>query len=513
VTEKVRQRKFTLNLVQRFVIAGLITYLIMYLVILVAISNFVGILWGYTIPGLTPELVDRLRTNSQILVSLLFVIALPLWIWASAVYSRQLLSRIIDLISTPDQFEEISTPATIDLDSQDEFTSTEEIGQVKRMLTSMMGQIRQADVQYRSIVANQSDLIHRWTLDGEFTFVNQAFCDFFGLPEDFWLNTPPEELKNGLYDLYPDLSNNFNLAVLNRLTPESPEINSETEITMPNGDVEWIQWHTLAMFDRDGDIVELQSIGHVVTDLKQTQLELERLNLQLTQLSQELIQGQEAERASLARFLHDEVLGELGEIVRNPSDHAVDTSVIQKIIELVRSRIYMMRSPMLEYGLSMALEDLADTHREIASGEAGFEFSYELEASPVRFNPEVETQIFRIVQQACKNAVDHSQASLIICKGEIRDGLIDITVEDDGIGFDYESEVRGSLALKKHYGMIGMEERCRIIGAKLDIFSAPGKGTRVRVHWETENGSQPSIPSEKAQRLYQEPERYNPPLK
>ena len=506
MTEKVRQRKFTLNLVQRFVIAGLIAYLILYLVILVAVSNFVGILWGYTIPGLTPEMIERLRSNSQILVSLLFVIALPLWVWASAVYSRQLLSRIIDLTSTADQFDQISTPATIDFDLDEEFSSTDEIGQVKRMLTSMMGQIRQADVQYRSIVANQTDLIHRWTLDGEFTFVNQAFCDFFRLPEDFWLTTPPEDLKKGLYELYPDLSQNFDLEVLSGLTPEKPEINSETKITMPDGSREWIQWHTLAMFDRDGDIVELQSIGHVVTYLKLTQLELERLNLQLTQLSQELIQGQEAERTSLARFMHDEVLGELGEIVRQPSDRGVDTAVIQKIIERVRSRIYMMRSPMLEYGLSMALEDLADLHEEKASSsEAGFEFSYQLDASPVRFDAEVETQIFRIVQQACKNAVDHSEASLITCKGEIRKGLIDITVEDNGKGFDYEAEVKGSLALKKHYGMIGMEERCRIIGADLDIFSAPGKGTRVRVHWEAGNGHKPSVSAEQVQRMYENP--------
>ena len=511
MTEKVRQRKFTLNLVQRFVIAGLITYLILYLVILIAVTNFVGILWGYTIPGLTPELIIRLRTNSQILVSSLFVIAMPLWIWASAVYSRQLLSRIIDLTSTADQLDEVSTPATIDLDYEEAFTSTDEIGQVKQMLTSMMGQIRQADAQYRSIVANQRDLIHRWTLDSEITFVNQAFCDFFGKPESYWLHTPTDELTRSLYELYPDLANQIDLEVLNALTPEHPEINSESRITMPNGEVEWVQWHTLAMFDRDGDIVELQSIGHVVTDLKKTQLELERLNLQLTQLSRELIQGQEAERASLARFLHDEVLGELGEIVRSPSDRAVDTDVIQKIIDRVRSRIYLMRSPMLEYGLSMALEDLADIHREMASGESGFEFRYQLDASPVRFNPEVETQVFRIVQQACKNAVDHSQADVITCKGEIRSGMIDITIEDDGIGFDYESDVKGSLALKKHYGMIGMEERCRIIGAELDIFSAPGKGTRVRVHWEPENGSLPPMPSEQAQRLHEESEQYNPP--
>jgi len=513
MTEKASHRKFRLTLLWRFVIVGQMVYVALFFVVLYAVSRYSGMMWGYSIPQVTPELIERLRSNSLILVAWLFLIVYPFWMGSSYLFSRQLTNRFRELTQTADEMEQIQRPKSLALHDLDEevVNSTDEIGQVKNMLTSMMSKIRESDELFRSIVSNQRELINRWKPNMQFTFVNQAFCEFFGYPEEHWLETEPAELAEGLQEIYPDLYQMIYEDVLVRLTPTNPEMRTESYLTMPDGETHWVQWHVLALFDDDGDITECQSIGYVLTDLKRTQLELENANLQLGRLSQELIQSQESERVNLARFLHDEILGELGQIVRNPGEHSVDIAAIQDIIDHLRSRIYLMRSPMLEYGLPMALEDLVDTMRERMDPDSGLELLYEVDSNQERFSPEVETHVFRIIQEASKNAVEHSGGSQVKIVGKISEGLIDLMVEDNGSGFERYVLDAGMLALTKHYGLIGMEERCNIIGAKLEIHSGLKAGTRVRVFWQEGELTQPVTPPEQAQRLFENPNPYKSP--
>ncbi len=84
------------------------------------------------------------------------------------------------------------------------------------------------------------------------------------------------------------------------------------------------------------------------------------------------------------------------------------------MINHLRTTIYMMRSPMLNYGLSMALEDLSDHLMDTAAGRAEVEFIFDIPRGLSRFDSEVETQIYRIIQEACKNAFEHAGASSIL---------------------------------------------------------------------------------------------------
>jgi signal transduction histidine kinase len=86
---------------------------------------------------------------------------------------------------------------------------------------------------------------------------------------------------------------------------------------------------------------------------------------------------------------------------------------------------------------------------------------------------------------ACDNALQHAQARNIRIYGQVDESRVNITVEDDGIGFQLgpETDLAHVLALK-HFGLVSMHERGKLIGADVQISSQPGAGTQVHVLWE-----------------------------
>ena len=398
MAERDSHRKLKFNIQWRFTAVGMMIWVVLFALVMYAVSRYAGQLWAPYLVELSPQFVEQITRRSQVLVLSIFLAVLPVWVVGSYLSARQLAGRFRDLVAEATSIEKISRPVTRQKNQIDFIQPTDEIDQVKDMLSSMMDQLRRSDELFRSIVANQRELIIRWQPDISFTFVNQAFCEFIGRPAEYWLDSDPAYLEGRLRENFPELARAVFDGVLEMATPRNAEFVDDTYLTMPDGETHWVQWRTMAMFDQDGNVDECQSIGYVLTDLKRAQLELENANFQLARLSQELIGSQETERANLARFLHDEVLGELGEIVRQPKDQAVNISMIQDVIDRLRSQIYVMRSPMLEYGLSMALEDLTDTMQELVSRDEDVVFQYEVSPSGVRFKSEVETHIFRIIQ-------------------------------------------------------------------------------------------------------------------
>jgi signal transduction histidine kinase len=93
----------------------------------------------------------------------------------------------------------------------------------------------------------------------------------------------------------------------------------------------------------------------------------------------------------------------------------------------------------------------------------------------VRLPPEVETAIYRIVQEALTNAARHARASRIGVRLELRGNTVTATVKDDGVGLDAVGGLEGGL------GLTGMRERAAMLNGTLEVTSVPGKGTAVTV--------------------------------
>ena len=104
----------------------------------------------------------------------------------------------------------------------------------------------------------------------------------------------------------------------------------------------------------------------------------------------------------------------------------------------------------------------------------------------VRYPPTIELHIFRIVQQACQNALQHAQAGTIIITGSLETNAGELVVEDDGVGFPSGEplDLPGLLA-NKHFGLAGMFERAALIEANMTVEPGSVRGTRVRVNWRS----------------------------
>ncbi len=104
------------------------------------------------------------------------------------------------------------------------------------------------------------------------------------------------------------------------------------------------------------------------------------------------------------------------------------------------------------------------------------------EAEGRRLDPELESTIYRIVQEALTNVSRHAEASSAVVSITERDGAVIASVTDDGKGMPGADRLgpRGD-GLEGGFGMSGMRERAELVGGELDFAPAPGGGTTVRL--------------------------------
>ena len=110
-----------------------------------------------------------------------------------------------------------------------------------------------------------------------------------------------------------------------------------------------------------------------------------------------------------------------------------------------------------------------------------------------RLSPEIETALYRVVQEAINNIARHAAARNVEIKLELQDNTATVSIVDNGIGFDLnelsmattrDMEDTDSLLTDntRGLGIIGMQERIELLGGDMDILTAPGSGTRIFIH-------------------------------
>jgi signal transduction histidine kinase len=230
------------------------------------------------------------------------------------------------------------------------------------------------------------------------------------------------------------------------------------------------------------DIYDAALVDMLKSFAQQTSLAIINHNQtkQLRALYQVNIDRHENERARLARDLHDDTLNNLA-LLQHETNNPNTSRDIEKIISTLRKTIHGLRPEMLTYGLLTALQDLGDTLNE-RQDEARVHVTLQGTFTPI--NPSIELHLFRIVQQACENALRHARADNINITGQIEEEKIHISIEDDGKGFEMEENTfLSDLLVNKHYGLAGMHERADLIHAKMKIKSSQGEGTTVTIDW------------------------------
>ena len=202
---------------------------------------------------------------------------------------------------------------------------------------------------------------------------------------------------------------------------------------------------------------------------------------------QRSLEATEHERRRWARELHDETLQELGGLSvtletasAQPGEEALRGAIGRALehtrrgIEGVRALINELRPPALdELGLQAALEVLVE--RAKAATDLDLDCTFETAAAgslDARLSPELEIAVYRLVQEAVNNAIKHAGASRVEISVADGDGVLRTRISDDGAGFDPAQADGG-------FGLTGMRERAALLGGRVVIDSAPGRGTVV----------------------------------
>jgi signal transduction histidine kinase len=226
----------------------------------------------------------------------------------------------------------------------------------------------------------------------------------------------------------------------------------------------------------------------MITNLEQLQESEDSLRAsqeRYRSLSRRLLEQQEHERAALARELHDQLGQSLvalslnfelmkGEL-RPDSTARVPESMraIEKMLQQVRTLAFELRPSMLdEFGLVEALRLLVNRHAE----RSGVRTSFTATPSDVRAPVGIETACFRIAQEVLSNVSRHAGARQVDVTLTAQDDTLEVTIRDDGVGFNVENERAG-------LGLVGMNERAELAGGRLYIESAPGAGTTLRARF------------------------------
>lgn len=313
--------------------------------------------------------------------------------------------------------------------------------------------LRQSEARYRAIVEDQTELICRFLPEGTLSFVNQAYCRYFGQTQDdligtnFWPMIVEEDLKKVKTQL-------------NALSKEKPVVTITHRILNPYGEIRTQQWSNRAIFDNKNQLIEIQSVGRDITEIKQAEEVLKAYSAQLEVSNRELQDFAYVASHDLQEPLrkiqtfgnrlkakYADVLDTQGQDYLERMQNAAKR--MQKLIEdlLALSQVAMQSRSFVKVNLAtVVIEVLSDleTHLESSRGSVDIGELPIIEADP--------TQMRQLLQNLIDNALKFSRPEEPAAV-KIRSQLLNkttenpadnlsyrqfyqITVEDNGIGFE-----------------------------------------------------------------------------
>jgi PAS domain S-box-containing protein len=376
--------------------------------------------------------------------------------------------------------------------------------------------LRERDRQIREVIDNQFELVCRFTADGRLTFVNEAYCRYFGKSR--------EELVGLRFaDLVPPEEHDRMVGYLSGVSPESPVQTAQHRVVRADGQVAWMEWTDIGFFDDNGQAVYFQGSGRDVTAQRLAEERLQETNrqLQLTTAHANAM-ADAAERANRAK---SEFLANMSHELRTPLNAILALS--EALLEEVRGPLNERQKRSLENIESSGrhLLDLINDVLDLAKVEAGRMDIFPEQVSVLEL---CESSLAFVREQATAKGLrlhlqtDDLRAKVIADPKRMRQMLVNLlsnavkftpdggevilqteqlqeppatrfTVIDNGIGIP-ESEFEALFlpfkqldsSLSRHHegtglGLVLVQRLAKLHGGSVGIASEPGKGSRFSV--------------------------------
>ncbi len=349
--------------------------------------------------------------------------------------------------------------------------------------------LRESEDRFKRIAENAPDMIFRWSYARGFEYVSRASTDVIGY-------TPEEHYADpglGYRSIHIDDLPVYESVFSDLADPEGPRRYCVIRWHHKDGHLVHVEMRMTPIFDSRGNLIAIEGIAR---DISQHVIARARLS----ELTTRLTQAHEDERRRIAHELHDEIGQALTvakmrvRMVKNaiPAEsegahEKLDTlsSLIDETLQTVRALSHELRPPLLEeMGWEPALASLCESFSQRTS----LPVQFISEGPPGRLSPVLELTAYRVVQEALTNIVRHANAQHALVHAQFSADQLTIVVEDDGDGFDLDALThadRPNVGL----GLLGMKERVDNVGGRLDIDTAPGTGTRLKVSLPTKERS------------------------
>lgn len=337
-----------------------------------------------------------------------------------------------------------------------------------------------AESHWLATIANLPGAVYRCEIDSDWTmhYISEQVLELTGYPPSELIGSAGRAFASVIH---PDDRADVEAEVTAAVQRDESFV-CEYRITRADGDVRWVVdrgrlvdgWHGRRWLDG------------FIADITARRRAEQRLHATLAE------QATTEERARLARDLHDSVSQSLFSMTLHAraaqlalersgsADGGPEHRSIAELRNLTQTALAEMRALIFELRPdALADEGLVSAlHKHTTAIAAREAITVSVTApSHIDLGAPVEEALYRVVQEALHNIVKHAEASTVTVTLERQDveGLVTIEVRDDGVGFDPDSERPG------HLGLLTMRERATRVGGTLQIASASGRGTCVRV--------------------------------
>lgn len=340
--------------------------------------------------------------------------------------------------------------------------------------------LMESEEKFRDLFESANDIIAIIDRDGNMIDINHRAADITGFPLS--------EIRtwNILSDLIiPDDLEKFRDTI--RQITEGQEQTSELRWHKQDSSIITLEATLAPRFIPDGSLHSVRCIFRDITRRKQAEENITKYQELLKALASRLSKVEEIERHRIATELHDNIgqnltycTIKLGEILQGISSTDMEKSirdvrdVIDQTIQYTRSLTFELSPPILfEIGLKAAIEWLGENF----GAKYGLKVYIISSEDYIQMNEENRTLLFQAVRELLTNVVKHAQAQkaeIILSK---KGRNFNISVKDNGIGFD--TSMLGQYDIIMGFGLFNIRTRLESAGGHLDVESAPGKGTRV----------------------------------
>jgi PAS domain S-box-containing protein len=350
--------------------------------------------------------------------------------------------------------------------------------------------LRERNERLRLIVEQTPAMV--WTMrpDSTLDFLNRTCMTFSGLPiekllDDGWLDAVHPDDRDRCVGIY-----------VPAVEARRPFL-AEYRLRHADGSYRWLLATGVPKYEADdsfsgyiGCDVDITERKNAEDQIRASQAALEASHQEIQYLAGRLIEAQEVERARIARDLHDDVSQQLAGVSiafsglkQRLGEYHVSEELRQELVELQQQTLRLARNvrqlshdlhpAVLQHlglvkGLTSYCGELGRAHGVTMTSTAEGDFG--------AITPDAALCIYRIAQEALRNVIAHAGASHADVRLLQIGDQAQITIADDGRGFDATNRVERDTGL----GLVSMSERARMIGGTVSIVSALNQGTRVQ---------------------------------